>query len=61
MWRGISLANKCILLFGAAIILIVTVALAAPWIRMNAIVAETQLELSRQLVNVWESGGFDPT
>ena len=60
MWRGISLANKCILLFGAAIILIVTVALAAPWIRMNAIVAETQLELSRQLVSVWETGGFNP-
>jgi signal transduction histidine kinase len=60
MWRGISLANKCILLFGAAIVLIVSAALAAPWIRMNAIVAETQLELSRQLVSVWERSGFDP-
>ncbi|MGP1272811.1 MAG: ATP-binding protein [Phycisphaerales bacterium] len=60
MWRGLSLANKCMLLFGAAILLIVTVALAAPWVRMNIIVAESQLELSRQLVSVWESGGFNP-
>ncbi len=53
MARGISLANKCLILFGVAIILIVTTALAVPWIRMNSIVAESQLELSRQLVAVW--------
>ena len=54
MWRGISLANKCLLLFGGAVVLIVVAALAAPWIRMNSLVDEGQLELSRQLVHVWE-------
>ncbi len=54
MWRGISLANKCLLLFGAAVVLIIVAALAVPWIRMNAIVDEAQRDLSRQLVDVWE-------
>lgn len=56
MWRGISLANKCLLLFGAAVVLIVIAALAVPWLRMNAIVDEAQKDLSRQLVEVWERG-----
>lgn len=54
MWRGISLANKCLLLFGAAVVLIIVSALAVPWLRMNAIVDEAQRDLSRQLVAVWE-------
>lgn len=54
MWRGISLANKCLLLFGGAIVLIVLAALSVPWFRMNSLVDEGQLEISRQLVNVWE-------
>ncbi|RNC82016.1 MAG: sensor histidine kinase [Phycisphaera sp.] len=54
MWRDISLANKCLLLFGAAIVLIVFAALLAPWLRMNALVGEAQNELSRQLVAAWE-------
>lgn len=54
MWRNISLANKCLLLFGAAIVLIVFAALLAPWLRMNALVADVQQELSRQLVTAWE-------
>ncbi|HVU63712.1 MAG TPA: HAMP domain-containing sensor histidine kinase [Phycisphaerales bacterium] len=56
MWRGISLANKCLLLFGGAVVLIIVAALAVPWLRMNAIVDEAQKELSRQLVDVWERG-----
>ncbi|MEL6797671.1 MAG: HAMP domain-containing sensor histidine kinase, partial [Planctomycetota bacterium] len=60
MARGISLANKCLILFGIAIILIVTTALAVPWIRMNSIVAESQLELSRQLVAVWSDQPASP-
>ena len=51
MWRNISLANKCLLLFGAAIVLIVFAALLAPWLRMNALVGDVQQELSRQLVS----------
>lgn len=54
MWRHVSLANKCLLLFGAAIVLIVFAALLAPWLRMNALVGDLQQELSRQLVSVWE-------
>jgi signal transduction histidine kinase len=53
MWRGISLANKCLLLFGGAVVLIVLMALSVPWFRMNALVDEGQLELSRQLVDTW--------
>jgi signal transduction histidine kinase len=54
MWRGISLANKCLLLFGGAIVLIVLAALSVPWLRMDSLVDEGQLEISRQLVVVWE-------
>lgn len=54
MWRGISLANKCLLLFGAAVVFIIVAALAVPWLRMNSIVDEAQKDLSRQLVTVWE-------
>lgn len=53
MWRGISLANKCLLLFGGAVVLIVLLALSVPWLRMNALVDEGQLALSRQMVDVW--------
>lgn len=54
MWRGISLANKCLLLFGGAIVLIVLLALTVPWLRMDNLVDDGQLQLSRQLVLVWE-------
>lgn len=54
MRRGISLANKCLLLFGGAIVLIVLAASSAPWLRMNALVDEGQLELSRQMVFTWD-------
>jgi signal transduction histidine kinase len=59
MWRGISLANKCLLLFGLAVVLIILAALTVPWLRMNAIVDEAQRDLSRQLVTVWERGVKD--
>lgn len=64
--RGISLADKCLLLFGGAIVLIVLVASAMPVLRMNALVHEGQREISRELVAVWERldaeavGGADP-
>src|SRR3954470_1878750 len=53
MWRGISLANKCLLMFGGAVVLIVLLALSVPWFRMNSLVDEGQLEVSRQLVDTW--------
>jgi len=54
MLGRLSLANKCLVLFGGAIVLIVLAALCAPWFRMNALVDEGQLELSRRLVDTWE-------
>lgn len=55
MWRGISLANKCLLLFGGAVVLIVLAALSVPWFRMSGLVDAGQHEVSRHLANVWES------
>ncbi|MFO0831732.1 MAG: HAMP domain-containing sensor histidine kinase [Phycisphaerales bacterium] len=54
MFRGLSLAMKCMLLFGGAIVLIILAALVGPWIRMNMLIDEGQLELSRQMVTTWE-------
>ncbi len=53
MSSGISLANKCQLLFGAAIVLILIGALTVPWARTQALVRESQLEMARQLANAW--------
>ncbi len=36
--RRLSLATKCLLLFGTAIVLIIVAALAVPWVRMNTMV-----------------------
>ena len=55
----ISLADKCLLLFGGAVVLIVAVALLVPGMRMNALVDEGQLDLSRRLVEAWVAAG-DP-
>lgn len=52
--RDISLANKCLLLFGGAVVLIVVGALVAPFMRMSALVEERQLELSRRSMDVWQ-------
>lgn len=54
MRRGISLANKCLLLFGGAIVLIIVASSSGPFLRMNALVDDGQLELSREMVGVWE-------
>lgn len=54
MPRDISLANKCLLLFGGAVVLIVLAALTAPWLRMNALVDEREQAIARRLVEVWQ-------
>jgi signal transduction histidine kinase len=51
--RRVSLADKCLILFGGAVVLIVLVALSVPWLRMGALVDGGQLELSRNLATVW--------
>ncbi len=50
----LSLANKCLLLFGSAVIVIIVAALAVPWARMNALVGSGQLELSREQARIWQ-------
>jgi two-component system, NarL family, sensor histidine kinase BarA len=59
MLRGMSLANKCLLLFGGAIVLIVVAALSLPWWRMSRLVDEGQFEVSQALVGAWIRAGED--
>jgi signal transduction histidine kinase len=54
MWRGISLANKCLLLFGAAVVLIIVAALAVASYRMYSVVDEGHRDTARQVVLAWE-------
>lgn len=53
MSRGVSLANKCQLLFGGAVVTIVAAAMVGPWFRLPAIVDEAQMETSRQIAELW--------
>lgn len=45
----VSLANKCQLLFGTAVLLILSAALAVVWLRMDRLVLEGQEHAARQL------------
>lgn len=56
---GLSLANKCQLLFGLAVVLILTAALSVPWIRMQRMVDEGQLEVASQLADGWLANLFE--
>lgn len=58
---GLSLANKCQLLFGLAVVLILTAALSVPWIRMQEMVDEGQFEVASQLADGWLNNLFDLT
>jgi signal transduction histidine kinase len=49
----VSLANKCQILFGAAVLLILSAALFVPWLRMQKLVAESQREIARELADAW--------
>lgn len=53
MRSGISLANKCQLLFGFAIVVILACALSVPWFRTSTLVRESQWEVARQLADAW--------
>ncbi len=59
-FHGLSLANKCLLLFGAAATLIIVIALSLPWIRMNTLVDSGQKEASREVVRAWRSLDVTP-
>ena len=53
MLAGISLANKCQLLFGCAVVLILAAALSVPWVRTRLLVDDFQIELARQVADAW--------
>ncbi len=57
MWRGLSLAQKCLLVFGTAIVLVVLAALAVPWFQMTKLIDAGQRDVSRQMVVTWEALG----
>ncbi len=53
MTTGISLANKCQLLFGIAAFVILTGSLAVPWIRTDTLVDASQRQVARQWAQAW--------
>jgi two-component system, NarL family, sensor histidine kinase BarA len=55
MSRGLSLANKCQLLFGLAVVLIITAVLVVPWMQSRTSVDQSQLENSRQIARLYAS------
>lgn len=48
-WFSISLAAKCRLLFGLAVLLIIASALFVPWLRMRDLVHEAEFRVARQI------------
>jgi len=55
MVPGISLANKCQLLFGFAVVVILTAALTVPWFGTRLLVRDYQSEVARQIADAWLS------
>lgn len=53
MVRGVSLANKCQLLFGAAIVLIIFAALCVPWFMTASIIDRGEGETARRIAAMW--------
>ena len=53
MRSRLSLANKCLVIFGCAIVVIIASTLAVPWARSSALVQEYQIEVSQQLADLW--------
>ncbi len=49
------MATKCLLLFGGASGLIITIALSLPLLRMNGLVGSGELELARSVYATWSS------
>ena len=55
MASGLSLANKCQLLFGAAIVVLLAGVLAVPWFRSSSLVESAQREIARKMADTQES------
>ena len=59
MARSVSLANKCQLLFGGAVILIVIASLIGPWLRVGTVIDESELGALRDLALSQTDGSDD--
>ena len=60
MGSHVSLVNKCLAIFGTAIVIIIASTLAVPWIRSDTVVQDYQLEVARQLADQQlETEGFE--
>ncbi|MCH2147974.1 MAG: HAMP domain-containing histidine kinase [Phycisphaerales bacterium] len=59
--KRISLANKCLIVFGCANAFILACALAVPWFRTYTVVREYQLEVASQLADAWLEARFTHT
>lgn len=55
--RRMALADKALVLFGAALVLIIAIALGVAWLRMNTLVNIGELQLSRHMVDSWQAAG----
>ena len=53
MRSRVSLANKCLAIFGCAIVIIIASILAVPWARSSSLVHDYQIEVSGQLADLW--------
>jgi len=55
-FHNLSLASKCLLVFGAASTLIIVIALSLPLVRMNGLVGAGERELARSVYATWMLG-----
>ena len=53
MGSRVSLANKCLAIFGTANVIIISCLLAVPWMNSASVVQDYQLEVARQLAELW--------
>ena len=53
MGSHLSLANKCLAIFGAVIVIIIVVMLSIPWTRTATLIYNYQEELASQLADEW--------
>ncbi|MDP7029319.1 MAG: HAMP domain-containing sensor histidine kinase [Phycisphaerales bacterium] len=59
MAREISLANKCLILFGCAIVAILVGALLVPWIGVRTLIHDNQVEIAGQVSDAWLAGKLE--
>ena len=54
-----ALADKALVLFGAALVLIIAIALGVAWLRMSALVSIGEMQVSRRMVDAWRTAHPD--